>query len=127
MQSRIMTEQRQQHTPQQGSYQQRVTPRKVSLSQLVLGLCPTHNNQHIRQNQMIRKLKENYLAHWKESTKKLSKLSCFLSLNRGYTVAEYLTTVTDPKRRKFLTRYRLSEHSLAMEKGRHRQTAHKTN
>ena len=36
--------------------------------QLVLGLCPTHNNLHIRQNQMIRKQKEKYLAHRKEST-----------------------------------------------------------
>ena len=30
--------------------------------------------------------------------------------------------MTDPKQRKILTRYRLSEHSLAIEKGRHRQT-----
>ena len=43
---------------------------KCPLSQLVLGICPTHNNQHIRQNQIIRKQKEKYLAHWKESTKK---------------------------------------------------------
>ena len=78
--------------------------------------------QHIRQNQIIRKQKEKYLAHWKESTKKQSKLACYLSLNRDYTVAEYLTTVTGPKRRKSLTRYRLIEHSMAIEKGRHRQT-----
>ena len=39
-----------------------------------------------------------------------------------YTFAEYLTIVTDPKIRKSLTRYRLSEHSLAIEKGCHRQT-----
>jgi hypothetical protein len=31
------------------------------------------------------------------------------------------TTVTDPKIRKALTMYRLSEHSLAIEKGRRRQ------
>jgi hypothetical protein len=30
----------------------------------------------------------------------------YLALNREYTVAEYLTTVTDPKRRKSLTMYR---------------------
>jgi hypothetical protein len=29
--------------------------------------------------------------------KKQSKLQCYLALNRGYTVADYLTTVTDPK------------------------------
>jgi hypothetical protein len=45
-----------------------------------------------------------------------------LALNREYTVAEYLTTVTDPKWRKSLTMYRLSEHSFAIEKGRRRQT-----
>ena len=74
-------------------------PLKCPFSQLVLGLCPTHNNLHIRQNQMIRKQKEKYLAHWKESTKNQSKLACYLSLNRDYTVAEYLTTVNDPKQR----------------------------
>ena len=53
--------------------------------------------------------KEKYLAHWKESTKNQSQLACYLSLNRGYTVAEYLTTVNDQKRRKSLTRYRLNQ------------------
>ena len=31
-------------------------PEKSPLSQLVLGFCPQHNNHHIRQNQIIRKL-----------------------------------------------------------------------
>ena len=44
-----------------------------------------------------------------------------MALNREYTEAEYLTTVTDPNLRKALTMYRLSEHSLAIEKGRRRQ------
>ena len=37
-------------------------------------------------------------------------------------VLEYLTTMTDPKLRQSLTMYRLSEHSLAIERGHHRQT-----
>ena len=37
-------------------------------------------------------------------------------------MAEYLTTVTDPNLRKVLTMYRLSELSLAIEKGHHSQT-----
>ena len=45
-----------------------------------------------------------------------------MALNREYTVAEFLTTVTNPNLRKSLTMYRLSEHSLAIEKGRRRQT-----
>ena len=40
--------------------------------------------------------------------KKQSKLECYLALNREYTVAKYLTTVTDPNLRKALTMYRLS-------------------
>ena len=47
----------------------------------------------------MKKQKDNYLSHWKESTKKQSKLECYLALNREYTVAEYLTTVIDPKQR----------------------------
>ena len=45
-----------------------------------------------------------------------------MALNREYTVAEYLTTVTDPNLRKSLTMYTLSELSLAIEKGCRRQT-----
>ena len=50
-----------------------------------------------------------------------TKILQYLALNREYTVAEYLITVTDPNLRKVLTMYRLSEHSLAIEKGRRRQ------
>ena len=43
-----------------------------------------------------------------------------MALYREYTAAEYLTTVTDPKLWKAM--YRLSEHSLAIERGHCRQT-----
>ena len=55
-------------------------------------------------------------------TKNQSKLECYTALNREYKTAEYLSNVKDPKLRKYLTRYRISEHNLAIEKGRHRQT-----
>ena len=45
-----------------------------------------------------------------------------LALNRDYTVAKYLTTVTDPNLRKALTMYRLSKHGLAIDKGCRSQT-----
>ena len=77
--------------------------KKSPLSKLVLGLCsqiqtdPTElqDSNRIRPNQIMRN-KDYYLTHWKELTKKQCKLECYLSLNREYTVAEYLTTVTDP-------------------------------
>ena len=43
------------------------------------------------------------MTYWKEFTEKQSKLECYLALNREYTAAEYLTTVTDPNLRKALT------------------------
>ena len=76
----------------------------------------------IRPNMIIRKQKESYMTYWKETTQNQSKMECYLTLKREYTLAEYLSTVNDPKLRKILTRYRLSEHSLAIEKGRHRKT-----
>ena len=44
----------------------------------------------------------------------------YLVLNRQYSVADYLTTVTDTKHRTTLTKSRLSEHSLAIETGRYK-------
>ena len=105
---------------------------KSPLSKLVLGLCsqtqtdPTEpqDRNTIRPNQIMRKQKDHYLTHnyLKKFTKKQSKLECYLALNREYTVAEYLPTVTDTNLRKALTMYRLSEYSLAIEKDRRRQT-----
>ena len=93
---------------------------KSPLSKLVLGLSSqtqtdpteTQDRNTIRPNQIMRKQKDNYMTQ--------RKLECYLALNREYTVAEYLTTVADPKLRKASTMYRLSEHGLATEKGRHR-------
>ena len=49
-------------------------------------------------------------------------MQCYLALNREYTVAPYLTTVTNVKQRVMLTKYRLSAHSLAIETGRHKKS-----
>ena len=99
----------------------------MPLSQLALELSPQtqvepRERRRTGLNKIMKQQKESYLTHWTEATQKQSKLECYRALNREYTVAEYLSTVRDPKQRKILTRYRLSEHSLAIEKGRHRQT-----
>ncbi len=49
------------------------------------------------------------------------KRRCILHLKRDYKPAEYLSCVKDHKLRKTLTKYRLSDHCLAIERGRHRQ------
>src|SRR4029434_9203507 len=46
------------------------------------------------------------------------KLQCYLALKREYSTATYLNTVKDTKLSKTLTMYRVSEHHLAIERGR---------
>ena len=103
------------------------------LTQLVLRLCPQagspsaqpqdqSENISIRLNQIIKHQKQTYLTHWNTKTHTQSKMQCYLALNRQYSVAPYLTTVTDVRHRVMLTKYRLSAHSLAIETGRHKRS-----
>ncbi len=50
------------------------------------------------------------------------KIETYVALNRDYTVAAYMTSVSVPKLRKTLTKYRQSKHNLAVNVGWHRQT-----
>ena len=98
-------------------------PENNALGRLVLELTSQTDNKNIaRPNQIIKTQKEKYLKHWTVATEKQSKLECYLALNRKYELAGYLSKVSDPKLRKVLSMYRLSEHSLSIETGRHRQT-----
>ena len=63
---------------------------KSPLSKLVLWLysqtqtdsTEQQDSNTIRPNQIMRRQKENYLTHWKELTKILSKLECYSALHR---------------------------------------------
>ena len=48
-------------------------------------------------------------------------MNSYLILNRYYELADYLVSVRDVKQRQILTKYRLSDHYLAVETGRHRK------
>ncbi len=80
-------------------------------------------NQHstIRPNQITQLQKQHYIVYWKDATKIQKKMELYLQLKRDYKPAEYLSCVKDHKLRKTLTKYRLSDHCLAIERGRHRQ------
>ena len=65
-------------------------------------------------------MQENYRKYWTELTKSQNKKETYVALNRQYSVATYLTTVSVTKLRRTLTKYRLSEHNLAVDVGRHR-------
>ncbi len=112
---------------------QELSVSKSPLCQLVLRLTDlthtelsqsqdTHTLTHIRPTHIINTEKHKYITHWTNTTKNQHKLECYSALNREYTTASYLSAVTDVKLRKTLTMYRLSEHSLAVETGRCRQT-----
>ncbi len=92
---------------------------KRALLQLVLAL---HPNQHstIRPNQTTQLQKQNYIAYCKDATKIQKKMELYLQLNRDYKPAEYLSCVKHHKLIKTLTKYRLSDHCLNIERGRHR-------
>ena len=106
---------------------QELNPDKSPLCQLVLKLTDTHQAQSstasktpIRVNKIINEAKEDYLKHWTNQTSNQSRMNSYVILNRK--LADYLLSVRDVKQRQILTKYRLSDHNLAVETGRHRKT-----
>ncbi len=93
---------------------------KSALLQLVLTLHPNQHNT-IRPNHITQLQKHNYITYWKDATKIQKKMELYLHLKRDYKPAEYLSCIKDHKLRKIVTKYRLSDHCLAIERGRHRQ------
>ncbi len=67
--------------------------------------------------------KQNYIAYWKDVTKIQKKMELYLHLKSDYKTAEYLSCIKDYKLRKTLTKYRLSDHCLAIERGRQTKMA----
>ncbi len=114
---------------------QELNPEKSPLSQLVLRLInltnSTNTNQsqtstashlNIKINQIIKQSKNTYLEHWDQETKTQSKLQLYRTIKSNYELEDYLQSVRDTKQRRILTKYRLSEHRLAIETGRHRKS-----
>ena len=103
---------------------QELRPDKSPLCQLVLKLTnklqaqsSTASQTPIRVNKIINQAKEDYLEHWTNQTSNQSRTNSCLILNR----LSHLS-VRDVKQRQILTKYRLSDHNLAVETDRHRKT-----
>ncbi len=116
---------------------QELNPEKSPLSQLVLRLInltnSTNTNQsqtstashlNIKINQIIKQSKNTYLEHWDQETKTQSKLQLYRTIISNYELEDYLQMSGDTKQRRILTKYRLSEHRLAIETGRHRRAGY---
>ena len=82
----------------------------------------TAYHQQIKVNQVMKPAKKSYQEYWNDLTKTQNRLDCYRALKTDYKLAEYLFSVRDTKQRQILTKYRLSDHRLAIEKGRHRNT-----
>ena len=67
------------------------------------------------------KNKNKYIKNRLNEMKQMNKLECYRSLKREYTLAQYLVDIKSPKQRRILTMYRLSDHNLEIEKGRHKE------
>ena len=75
-------------------------------------------NSQVKQIDKDNKLR--YSKQWKTEIQAINKLECYNFLNREFQLAQYLTQIKHPIKRQTLTRYRLSDHKLAIETGRHK-------
>ncbi len=65
---------------------------------------------------------EEYIHDWQQKVTQVKKLTYFHSIKSDYKLAPYLSCIKNYGHRKLLTKYRLSEHSLSVETGRHKQS-----
>ncbi len=65
---------------------------------------------------------EEYIHDWQHKVAQLKKLTYFHSIKSDDKLAPYLIKIKDYGQRKLLTKYHLSEHSLSVETGRHKQS-----
>ncbi len=65
---------------------------------------------------------EEYIHDWQQKVTQVKKLTYFHSIKSDYKLAPYLSIIKGYGQRKLLTKYRLSEHSLCVEMGRHKQS-----
>lgn len=66
--------------------------------------------------------KNQYLEFWENEIKNNQKLDIYRALERPYCLAPYLLQVRERKKRRLMTKYRISDHNLNIEKGRHHKT-----
>lgn len=67
---------------------------------------------------MITEIHAAYLEHWGPNCQNLCRLQSYQTQNRECELAEYHFTIRDTKQNQTLSEYKLSAHSLAIEKGR---------
>ena len=64
-------------------------------------------------------MKNQYLKAWKSYITQSRKLQLYYSIKTNYQIEEYLDTVRNYEQRRLLTKFRISNHKLAVETGRY--------
>ena len=64
-------------------------------------------------------LEEKYLTFWKHKLENSSKLTFYSTFKTDHNLEKYLEVIKDPYKRKCLSRFRVSNHSLQIEIGRY--------
>ena len=72
----------------------------------------TINNYHER-------MKKHYLKEWKSHLVQSTKLQLYKSIKYDYKSEEYLDIIKNVEQRRLLTKFRISNHKLAIETGRY--------
>ncbi|KAG1932341.1 kinesin-like protein KIF13A [Pimephales promelas] len=78
--------------------------------------------RHSKVKEIGKITKEEYIHDWQIKVTQLNKLKYFNKIKSDYKLAPYLTDISNYGQRKILTKYRISDHSLCVETGRHKQS-----
>ncbi len=81
-----------------------------------------HRCKHSKVKETEKITQEEYIYDWQQKVTQVKKWPYFHSIQSDYKLAPYLSIIKGYGQRKLLTKYRLSEHSLCVETGRHKQS-----
>ncbi|XP_059398726.1 uncharacterized protein LOC132130888 [Carassius carassius] len=85
-------------------------------------LSSTIQLRHAKVKEIVKLTQEEYIYDWQVKVEQINKLKYFYRLKTGYQLAPYLIKIKDYSKRKLLTKYRLSDHRLCVETGRHKHS-----
>ena len=79
-----------------------------------------NKDKSINQSNFLKKINSQF---WKHKLENSSKLTFYSTIKIDYEIEKYLSIIKDSNKRKTLTRFILSNHSLQIETGRYHNIA----
>ena len=75
-------------------------------------------------SQLSREIRSEYITFWTHKLRNSAKLSFYSKFRNEYEMEEYLSRVKNPKQRRNLTKFRISNHKLLVQYGRYQNIPH---